>query len=271
MPTVFLSYAWKDNDEGDVEFVAQELGKAGLEVKMDRWNVSAGDRLWEQVGKFISSDEESQAWAIYATTNSLTSQPCREELGYALNRALQNRGQAYPIIGIFPGSVDRSLIPQAITSRLYVSLEDKHWVERVKAATEHRAPAIPRDQFEPFALKIHDFTDGQGRQRKVIEVRPRAGHWPAVIFSYPKTEHTALDPLVLAGPSGQVPMACMTSISNGDGHHDGIEILYFICSNGASPTQSCYFVCNQLPSSLTFGEWKGQGPGETFTANWAKS
>ena len=53
MNSVWITYAWDDNKDGDVDFTAQELIRAGLDVKLDRWNLSAGKRLWEQIEAFI--------------------------------------------------------------------------------------------------------------------------------------------------------------------------------------------------------------------------
>jgi hypothetical protein len=38
MATAWITYAWKDNEDQMIEFVAQELGAAGLDVKLDRWD-----------------------------------------------------------------------------------------------------------------------------------------------------------------------------------------------------------------------------------------
>jgi hypothetical protein len=49
MKTVWITYSWDDNKSNDIEFIAQELESTGLLVKMDRWNIRAGKRLWEQI------------------------------------------------------------------------------------------------------------------------------------------------------------------------------------------------------------------------------
>ena len=134
MATTWLTYAWEDNKEGDVDFVAQELEQAGVSVKLDRWNLKAGKRLWEQIEHFIQDPQESDAWVLYATANSLGSEACKEEFAYALDRALRSRGQDFPVVGLFPGTVDEDLIPAGIRTRLYVSLTDPDWKERIKAA-----------------------------------------------------------------------------------------------------------------------------------------
>jgi hypothetical protein len=101
MATVWLTYAWADNDTGDVDFAAQELQSVGLEVKLDRWNLHAGAPLWDQIEGFIQDREQSDAWVLYATQNSLGSEPCREEYRWALDRALDTRGENFPVIGLF--------------------------------------------------------------------------------------------------------------------------------------------------------------------------
>ena len=38
MATAWITYAWKDNEDQMIEFVAQKLEAAGLNVKLDRWD-----------------------------------------------------------------------------------------------------------------------------------------------------------------------------------------------------------------------------------------
>lgn len=56
MKTLLITYAWEGNKGGDVEFIAQELESAGISIKLDRWNIKAGKRLWQQIDSFISKD-----------------------------------------------------------------------------------------------------------------------------------------------------------------------------------------------------------------------
>ena len=121
MGKLWLTYAWSDNAQQDVDFVAQELRGAGVDVKLDRWTVGAGKRLWEQIDHSIRDPKECDGWAIYLTQSSLTSQPCLEELAYALDRALGTRGQAFPLIGISPG-VSTRLSSRAPLGRASTSL-----------------------------------------------------------------------------------------------------------------------------------------------------
>ncbi len=90
--SIWITYAWNDNVDGDVDFTAQELIRKGLDVKLDRWNLTAGKRLWGQIESFIQDPSKSDGWLLYATQASLGSQACKEEFAYALDRALHTRG-----------------------------------------------------------------------------------------------------------------------------------------------------------------------------------
>ena len=155
MATVWVTYAWSDNENGDIDFVAQELERAGLTVKLDRWNLTAGKRLWEQIDAFICDSDECDAWLLVATTNSLSSEPCKEEFAYALDRALGSRGEEFPVIALFITHTDSSLIPAGIRTRLHVSITDPDWKERIVAAAENRGLMTTRPEVQPYFIRVH--------------------------------------------------------------------------------------------------------------------
>ena len=181
MATIWLTYAWEDNRNQDVDYVAQELIRAGVNVRLDRWAIGAGLRLWEQIENFIMNPSESDGWLLYATANSLGSEPCKEEFSFALLRALETRGTTFPVIGLFPSPIDHGLIPASIRNRLYVSTTDPDWKERIVAATEGRQPNIARHEIQPYFLEVHQL----GENQFAIEVRPRAGVWRPFLAEYP--------------------------------------------------------------------------------------
>ena len=92
------------HQDQDVDHVVGELKRVGLDVAFDRAHIIPGQRLWSQIDKGIS-DPQTDGWAILATENSLSSEPCLEELAYALDRALRTRGAEFPLIGIFPAPI----------------------------------------------------------------------------------------------------------------------------------------------------------------------
>lgn len=255
MARIWVTYAWADNEDGDVDFAVQELRGVGLEVRLDRWNIRAGVRLWEQIEEFISAEGSCDAWLLYATQNSLGSEPCREEFAYALDRALSARGSTFPIIGLFPSTVDRELIPAGIRTRLHVSLTDPEWKERIRAAAEQQDPEIQPAQVRPFAITIHENVGGR---RYVIELRPRAGSWSPVFAAIPVAEKESVNMNLRQGPRGNVPGGgILYNVDSNEQH--GCWLMS--ASNEVTPTQSLFVFCDVLPSEISFGP----GQGDQFT------
>lgn len=246
-----MTYAWSDNKDNDIDFIASELQSKGLTIKLDRWNITAGGRLWDQISHFIQSPEESDAWLIVATQTSLASEACREELAYALDRALNQRSQTFPVIGLFLGSVDQALIPASIRVRLFVSIEDVDWKERIVAAVEKRAHNVTHPQVKPFYIKVYPNSGWRGRPI-AIELRPRAGVWAPFFAAVPVEEKDLVDFDIIHGPSKFVPHGSAISKSKPFLYGNG-KWLYIQSGNQATPTQSFYILCKALPSSIAFG------------------
>ena len=256
MATIWITYAWADNENNDVDYVIQELRNYGVEVKIDRWSIQAGKRLWEQIANFITNPKECDAWLIYVTPNSLGSEACKEEFAYALDRALQSRGNTFPVIGICPTSMDNNLIPPGIRTRLYVSLNDPDWKERIKSTAEGRAPAISYPPIQPYFIKIYNTPTSEGMKYQ-IEVRPRAGTWSPFIAGIPIDEKDYVKPTLLYGPSGRkftgnfMLYNCVDSTSK-DGNW-----WVLTAGNEATTTQSYFIHCHNLPSKFVFGVENG--------------
>lgn len=261
MAKIWITYAWDDNQHGDVDFVAQELGQAGVEVKLDRWNISAGRRLWEQIEGFITSPDQSDAWLLIATNNSLSSEPCKEEYAYALDRALRARGQNYSVIALFLGPVDQNLIPTGIRTRLYVSITDPDWNERIVAAGEGRLHNVQRPLIQPYYIQIHKHQTGL--KPIAIEVRPRAGVWAPFVAAIPMSEKENVDPTIMIGPR-DVPTNTGMLFNCGKGTSPDGKMYVMGAGNQATPTESYYIWCKTTPSTLIFGV-NGRAP--QFTVN----
>lgn len=249
MAAIWITYAWDDNKDGDVDFVAQELQHAGLTVKLDRWNIAVGKRLWPQIEHFIMRPEENDAWLFVATNASLQSEPCKEESFYALQRALDTRGAEYPVIALFLGDVDEALIPAGIKTRLFVTVTDPDWKERIAAAAEGRTPRVALVNVNPYLLKIHQTgTDG----RYSIEVRPRAGVWAPFFAAIPLNEKEDVAPSIMIGPR-DVPTGSGMLVNTSQGPSKDGAWWMMTAGNQANPTTSYYIWCKRLPSKLVFG------------------
>jgi hypothetical protein len=250
VPKVWLTYAWLDNERGDIDFLCQELERVDVKVNIDKWVLGAGKRLWEQIEEFITNPAECDAWALYATQTSISRQGCKEELAYALDRALDTRGGHFPLIGISPSLMDVGYFPGAIRTRLCVSLEDVHWVERVKAAAEGRSPNVPRPRIATYAIKPY-----QTESRFVLEIRPRVGTWTRFFVGVPLSERE--DVALMHGPSGSLPSSSIIHMLPPKLSEDG-QWWLLRATNLASPTMSYFLYCRTFPSRIFFGSQNGQ-------------
>ena len=254
MTTIWLTYAWKDNEDDDVEFIAQELRRAGLQVRLDRWALVPGKRLWEQIGDDISDPSKTDAWMIYATITSLSSEACKEELYIAINRALDARGKHFPVFALFPSATNINLLPPALKTRLGVSLEDRDWIARVIAAAEGRQPSIARPEIGPYAISFH-----RSSSRHSLEIRPRAGVTSRFFAGVPAGEEDTLDPSISFGPSGQIPSTSIVDTPRADYREiEGVTWRVMSARNQVTPSISYFLQCKEAPSRIIFGEFGGQ-------------
>lgn len=244
MKNLWLSYSWKDNVDEDVDFVAQQIANDDIAVHQDKFTIIAGQRLWPQIEKAISDPKLSDGWAIFLTLNSLNSEPVREEMAYALDRALKTRGGSYPLIGIGSGAVPSEELPSMIGTRLYVDLKDRDWVERVRSGLLNQNPSIARRAVSPVQVTWHLYND-----KFVLEVRPRAGRWHPAYFSVNEDEKykvTQFGPGPSGGPSG------FTSTTSSDYAANGQHIWRL--SHNITPIDSMYVYFGEKPSIVYFGD-----------------
>ncbi len=246
MTKLFLSHAHSDNPR--VVDVAQHLRAAGLTVRLDLWDLAAGLPLWEQIEAIIASPEESDAWAVFATEASLTSPAVREELAYALDRALDRRGRRFPLIGIFPKMPSDNLISKAIKTRLYVSTADPDWIQRVVAGARGE-PLGPPPLAEPEIFYI-------GVKGPHVEVKPTLGEWVAPFVAVPLAEAEQVDPDFFFAPGGIVQQ---TNALSGAGPYESRDGLWWVVphSGVASFGMSMMLEFRKAPSRFKFGSIGG--------------
>lgn len=237
--------------------IAEQLAKAGLEPKLDKWDLVPGRRLWDQIDKHISDPSQSDAWIWFASQSSLGSEPCREEYAYALDRALKSRSDAFPVIALSQGPAAHDLLPAGIRTRLYVSLEQGDWVERIVAGVEGTAPGRARASVDPYELTVHD---GKGAGCKfVVEVRPRAGTWGPAMMGIPAAEvertRYMVPVCVSIAPKGTIPAAGMKDADVGPTEDGSFAVAWL--RGESTPTKSLYGFFSELPSAVVFGQSGG--------------
>lgn len=255
MSTIWVTYAWEDNKSQDVDYIAQELTSSGLKVKLDRWNLRAGVRLWDQIASFISSPTECDGWLFIATQNSLGSEACREEMAYAIDRALSQRTPTFPLIGLFLSSVDNELIPAAIKARLFVSIRDPDWKERIKSSVENRQPNISRPALKPYHFTL--YPKSVGSTAWTIEVGPRAGSWVPFFVAVPADLQNSYVS-IMHSPRGQIPLHGGALFNYGEGlSADGNWWIHW-AGNESTPTMSYFIFTAQIPKQMAFGVFNGE-------------
>lgn len=255
MPRLWLTYAWKDNDDQDVDHVVGELKKVGLDVGFDRAHLIPGQRLWPQIDKAIS-DPKTDGWAILATANSFSSKPCLEELAYALDRALRTRGGDFPLIGIFPAPLDRAIVPSAIAMRLHVTLQQPNWARLVAAGVERKQPTAAAASVAPFVARFHQL-DG----KPVLELRPRSGRWYPALVAVPKNGSLKIS-AIMPGPSGRATLTGMVRKGAGDSA-DGqwsCEVVH----HAIDALNSLYVAFDGVPTGQIL---RGDADGEKYLLN----
>lgn len=177
----------------------------------------------------------------------MQSEACQEELAYALDRAIRTRGQDFPLIGIFPEPADRAIIPSAIATRLWVSLDDPEWAQRVAAGVTGHSISSERPAIEPYILRTHRQNDDL-----FIEVAPRIGVWSPFVAFVPIAERDLLTG-ILVGPPGSVPsMSVVQGMRQGpDQHH---ENFFIQIGTDVTSRRSAFVKLKAAPSKFGFGQ-----------------
>lgn len=245
MPRLWLTYAWKDNEDADVDHVINELRAGGIDVGFDRAHLLTGERLWPQIDKALA-DPDLEGWAIYATEASLRSEPCQEELAYALDRVLRSKGAGFKLIGIFPRPIDREFIPSSIATRLYVSLSDPTWRDQIVDSLAGQRSSPDLSGVLPYGFKWHP-DPGGGR---IVELWPRSGRWMPCIIAVPTTEAGLLGD-VWVGPR-DYPKKSLMIIKAPLG--EGQPYSGWGMSQAVTPETSLYAVLKERPSEMIFGQ-----------------
>jgi len=259
-PKLWLTYAWKDNEDKDIDFIVQEIDRTNVEVKFDRRSLIPGQHLWDQIGASISKAESCDAWGIVLTENSLSSKPCLEELAYALDRALAAKGEGFPIFALLH-KVSASALPPALKVRLCIPLQGD-WLSGVLAAVKRRPLGFKPEGLSPLVVKEHRTT----ATAIAIEVRPRFEHVAPFMVAVDRDAAKANSISSIArGPAGRIPTtSIMFGVVTGESVlSDGTPVAFWQSDDGASPSHSYFLHCQSRPRRI----WAGR-PENLNVYNW---
>lgn len=247
---LWITYAWIDNEEGDFTYLVQELKAVGVEATYDKIALVPGRRLWGQIADKIINDPLS-GWAYLITPDSLDRETCKEELAYALYRALQDKSASFPLIGLLHGAqIDD--VPASLRVRLCVNLAAPDWKEQVLAAVQGRAPTPTITQATRFVWTVHQGYGGDP-SHVAIELRTRFEsimHWRFVVPRAASIVNWGVGP-----PGGGGISGVKTNVVNGgSGTLEAVECTWFGAGDMVSPSVSAYVVFEEkLPEFVAFG------------------
>ena len=207
-------------------------------------------RLWAQVAKKIE-DEPLSGWAYLVTPHSLSSEACQEELAYALQRALESKGEEFPLIGLLH-HVSIGDVPLALRVRLCVNLANPDWIEEVRAGVLGQPPRRTTEQQSNLVVKVHR-PYGNDASKVAVEIRPRFGE-----LTYWRIAVPADGPAVVAlghGPANGGGLAPVQSATlEGTIEISGIPMRFVGAGDALSAAASAYAVFDgEMPARLFFG------------------
>lgn len=251
MKKLWLTYAWKDNEDKDIDFIIKKLDDADIEVKFDRRNLIPGQRLWQQIGGHITDPKECEAWGIVLTKNSINSEGCIEELSYALDRALTAQGSTFPIFALLHKVLPREL-PSALKIRLCIVLENNNWVDHVISAVNKTPPGfMPSEDLSQFIFQEHKIAEGY-----CLEIKPRFDRISpfgiAVDYNEKESGNVTKGDF---GPSGIIPDGHVAHywIDSETTLTDGTHCWVWGAHNEINSTNSIFLFYKQKPRRIWFG------------------
>lgn len=251
-PKLWITYAWKNNAGGDFDFLVQELRKAGIDVRFDKIELIPGQRLWEQIAARIE-DPQLDGWAILLTKESIESEACREELAYALDRALSPQGRNFPLMGLLHQvSISDSKIPASLRARLCVDLRNPDWTKEVRAGLERRPPSTANPETVNLRGQVHNAYLGNPNLR-AVEFVPRFGEIRYWRIAYPSD---GPQPVKMGiGPAGGGGVSgTLESFVEGTVDINGMHMKFFGAGNALTPSTAAYIVFQQkFPVHFAFG------------------
>lgn len=249
--SLWITYAWKDNDEGNFDYLVQELTDYGIDTKFDKVAIVPGQHLWTQIADNIN-DPNTKAWAYLITPNSLASKPCLEELMYALNRALQTKEASFPLIGLLSHGVSFEDIPTALKVRLCVSLANPNWKEQIKAGLEMRPVRQLDNPQTKYIYSLSQQYNGTGITT-TIEIRPRFGEVHNWRIAVPMSTNIIRFGYGAAN-SGQTAGITNARIEGTLNDFNGQQCKLVGAGNALTPGTSAYiFIESGVPDFIGFG------------------
>lgn len=151
----FLSYAHEDKDFA--ERIATELLKAGIDVKIDIWEIKPGDSLIQKI--FVEGLSECDIFLILLSNASVRSKWVREELDYAMIKKIDGATRIIPLIK------EKCEIPPPLRTLLWVdlSVDFNDGIRRVVKSIHDVSETPPLGKIPEYITELKSSVGGLSR------------------------------------------------------------------------------------------------------------
>ena len=232
MATVWITFATEDNVDGDIDYLAQEIGRCGWKTRQHPMFPGEDDKLERLMPAFLARPEQSDAWIFYGSENALA-HGRNERIAGLVQRAIDARG-SFTRIGVFPGARMASL---DLTHR--VSVDDPAWRNRIGEALGCDLTRTSSEGLPSYVAKILPATTEPYRYS--FECRPKMGRWNSFVFAVLPEERARVGPAI---PTEDVEQK----------FSDDAEWYMQVARRAATPNAGYSVLLRELPTRMAFGE-----------------
>jgi hypothetical protein len=236
MATVWITFATEDNVDGDVDYLAQEISKAGLRTRQHPLFPGEDDKIDRLMPAFLARPDQCDAWILYASHRTLEDGR-GERIGQALQKAHDKRGP-FPAVGIFRQSnvaADAGKLP--LTYGL--PADDPEWRKHLGNALTVDMSARAETGLHSYLAKL--LPSAPQPFRYMFEFRPKMGRWNTFLFAILPEERAAVAPEI-------------RPFEFDEGFSDDAEWYFQVGRTPATPSTSYFVVMKEMPSRMAFGQ-----------------
>lgn len=238
MGSVWITFATEDNEDGDIDYLAQEFHRDALRTRLHPMFPAEDEKIDRLMPAFLIRPEQSSAWILYASERALA-QGRAGRIASAVEKAKAIRGE-FPAIGLFPSpEIASSAGGIPFSHKLF--LDDREWRSGLGTALGttlsggfHSEGIVP-----PYVAKLRP--NAPEPNRYTFEFRPRMGRWDPVLFAVPPEDKARVSPEIANHPAEE-------------GFSEDAEWYFLRGSTPATPQTSYIVSLRDLPSRLAFGQ-----------------
>jgi len=235
MATVWITFATEDNVDGDVDYLAQEIGRSGMRTRQHPLFAGEDDKIDRLMPAFLGRPDQSDAWILYASSRTLESGRL-ERISKVLGEAIDKRG-SFPAVGIFH-DVRAGVQGQELPLSTRMAADDPDWRSLVGSALGIDMKA-GEGGLPPYLAKLH--RTAPENFKYMFEFRPKMGRWESFLFAILPEERAQVAPEI-------------RPFKFEEGFSDDAEWYFQVGRTPATPSTSYFVVMQEMPSRMAFGQ-----------------